>query len=203
MKRSPTLGPYDKRWKLSSARLATILNAVAVGQTREVAAAMAGATKNTLFNWNRRGHKIIAEHGEDAYMLAIAEYIEENTPNRNLPFDPANPYWAAGARHFHLIVDDWLQAAFSVLLAKADALSEATAVSEVRKAGKKNWQAAAWYLERRHPDTYARRNVVVHEGAEDAPVRMEVTGQSQDIMEKVLRLAGLEEAPEQSEDDAD
>lgn len=42
----------------------------------------------------------------------------------------------------------------SVEKAKADAVIESVLV--IRKAAKDNWQAAAWFLERCHPDEFAR-----------------------------------------------
>jgi hypothetical protein len=46
----------------------------------------------------------------------------------------------------------------SVKKAEADAIARNVAI--VQKAAAKTWQAAAWWLERRHPDEFARREPV-------------------------------------------
>jgi transposase len=48
---------------------------------------------------------------------------------------------------------------FAAALTRAEAQSELTCLTNVRKAGKKEqyWRAAAWVLERRHPEDYALR----------------------------------------------
>lgn len=40
---------------------------------------------------------------------------------------------------------------------KAEAESVAEAVARIRKSAEKSWQAAAWWLERRHPEDFAKR----------------------------------------------
>lgn len=43
---------------------------------------------------------------------------------------------------------------------KAEALAVQASVGVVRHAARDSWQAAAWWLERRYPDDYARRDRV-------------------------------------------
>ena len=43
---------------------------------------------------------------------------------------------------------------------KAEGEAEAAHTMIVAEAGPKNWQASAWWLERRHPDDYGRRDRV-------------------------------------------
>lgn len=47
--------------------------------------------------------------------------------------------------------------------------SELVALGRIRKAAERNWQAAAWYLERRKPHEWGRRRVEVT-GADGKPV---------------------------------
>lgn len=47
-------------------------------------------------------------------------------------------------------------AAFAAAVEKAMADAETGCVSTIRKASRTQWQAAAWLLERRHPDRYGR-----------------------------------------------
>lgn len=45
---------------------------------------------------------------------------------------------------------------FSESLKKADALAEAKRVQTILQAGNDSWQAAAWYLERKHRDRWGK-----------------------------------------------
>ena len=54
---------------------------------------------------------------------------------------------------------EWMNndAAFSVAVRKAEATRAQAALRSIEKAAKEdNWQAAAWYLERRYPSEYGR-----------------------------------------------
>ena len=48
--------------------------------------------------------------------------------------------------------------AFSVIIKKAEAEACARMVATVTKAAEKTWQAAAWWLERKYPARYAKRD---------------------------------------------
>lgn len=58
---------------------------------------------------------------------------------------------------------------------KASAEAEAEAVALVKKAAKSKhegeWQAAAWYLERRNTKAWGRRMALQHTGADDGPIQ--------------------------------
>jgi hypothetical protein len=60
-------------------------------------------------------------------------------------------------------------------LRKAVPAAEVTALARVVKAAEdpRHWQAAAWLLERRHPDRYARTVRTELSGAEGGPVQVE------------------------------
>ncbi len=63
---------------------------------------------------------------------------------------------------------------------KAEAEAEALRVSRISKAGKDgNWQADAWYLERRYPDRWGKR------------IQQEVTGKDGGPLEYVQRVQEL------------
>ena len=48
-------------------------------------------------------------------------------------------------------------------------------VALIQKAAKDNWQAAAWYLERRYPEDYGRReqHKLEHTGPRGGPIQTE------------------------------
>jgi hypothetical protein len=63
---------------------------------------------------------------------------------------------------------------------KAEAEAEALRVSRISKAGKEgNWQADAWYLERRYPERWGKR------------IQQEVTGKDGGPLEYVQRVQEL------------
>lgn len=77
---------------------------------------------------------------------------------------------------------------------KAEATAEARNLTIINKAAEKNWQAAAWYLERRAPDRWGRRDRVQaelnHTGKVDGDLSYSMKGLS---TEELKRLAQLDE----------
>jgi transposase-like protein len=60
---------------------------------------------------------------------------------------------------------DTLEALFCTALERAAAVAERTASLNVLRASLVDWRAAAWYLERRRPDRWGRRDHVEHTGS--------------------------------------
>lgn len=58
---------------------------------------------------------------------------------------------------------------FSELLKKANAEAQARNVAIIAKAASKQWQAAAWFLERKHHDSWGRHDTLNHGNADDKP----------------------------------
>lgn len=73
---------------------------------------------------------------------------------------------------------------------KAEADAEAGSVAIIRKAAVENWQAAAWYLERKHPDRWAKKETI----RLDIDLRREV--------ERIAQEQGLDPAEVLKEADA-
>lgn len=88
-----------------------LLDRIRAGTPIRQACASVGLSKDTFYDWMRRGEVASSGHHKDFY-----DAVEK---------------------------------------AKADAVIESVLI--VRKAAKENWQAAAWYLERCHPDEFAKR----------------------------------------------
>jgi transposase-like protein len=64
---------------------------------------------------------------------------------------------------------DAVKDAEAVAEVRAEALIQAAALGDKKHPGQ--WQAAAWYLERRHPDRWSRKERVELSGNKDSPVR--------------------------------
>lgn len=58
---------------------------------------------------------------------------------------------------------------FSDAVKKAISTVEMDTLTDLRR-GPLNWQAKAWWLERRHPDKWGNRQKVVHSGPNDGPI---------------------------------
>lgn len=58
---------------------------------------------------------------------------------------------------------DWRMAdpTLSTLLKKAKAEQLASMIANIKQAGQKEWAAHAWYLERRYPEKFAKKTIVV------------------------------------------
>src|SRR5688572_6680302 len=70
---------------------------------------------------------------------------------------------AAGVADIHpSTLYEWLakDPTFSDAVEKAEAKAEGTYIAAVANAVPKSWQAAAWWLERRHHEDFAQRNKV-------------------------------------------
>lgn len=57
-----------------------------------------------------------------------------------------------------------LYATFAVAVTKAEAEAEKTFVQRVKTATMEHWQAAAWYLERKNPTDWGRKDRHEHSG---------------------------------------
>lgn len=113
--------------KLTPEKTQEIFNLLAGGNTHDTAAALAGISEATFYNWLKRGREA-SEKG--SHRKADQPYID-----------------------------------FFQNVKKAEALAEAKRIEIIRKASEGNgpfdnpdWKAAAWYLERRYPEKWGRRD---------------------------------------------
>jgi hypothetical protein len=59
--------------------------------------------------------------------------------------------------------DDRPYVEFAEAVKEAEAAAEVQSVGTIRQAGQQSWQAAAWYLERKYPDRWARKDTLRQE----------------------------------------
>lgn len=57
---------------------------------------------------------------------------------------------------------------------KAEATAEEKALKQIRSAAPEHWQAAAWYLERKFPNRWGRKERVEHTGKDGEAIQAEV-----------------------------
>ncbi len=85
-------------------------------------------------------------------------------------------------------------ALFAEALKKADAEAESADVLIIKKAAKKSWQAAAWLLERKRFQRWARREKMEHSGPDGGAIRTESKLTVKDIQKIVDHPKGVEYA---------
>lgn len=127
--------------KLTRERADALADLLRKGNYRERAAQAVGVHRTTFYGWLERAEL-------EAQTLA----------------DPDTP----AAERARLGDSDYLYLLDVVTRAEAEA--ETSAVETIRKHFPVDWRSAAWYLERRHPDKWRRRDSV---SLEDAPVSPE------------------------------
>ena len=98
--------------KLTQEIIDDIVIALRAGNYLETAAAYVGVSKQTLFNWLRRGAR-----GQERICVEFLDSVK-----------------------------------------KAQAESEIRDIATIITASKTSWQAAAWRLERKHPDRWGRKD---------------------------------------------
>jgi hypothetical protein len=77
---------------------------------------------------------------------------------------------------------------FAVAATRAEAQAELAALNEVRREGSfGDWRAAAWFLERRHPSRWRRRDTIDHSG--EVRRTVEVVAPSDE--ERAAAIAGI------------
>lgn len=122
--------------KLNPKRQADIVSRLTAGVYFDTACVSSGITEQTGHNWMARARDslaLISEHGEDGAELS-AEEVEELVPEKERPF-----------------------VAFYHAVKEASADAEVGALALLR-AGGQNWQAQAWFLERRFSERWRRRD---------------------------------------------
>lgn len=83
-------------------------------------------------------------------------------------------------------------------LKRAEAYAEAKRVDNILKAGEMgDWKADAWYLERRYPERWARKERHEHTGKDGGPI--EVVDARERLRERLSRMSA-QQSVDESED---
>jgi hypothetical protein len=166
--------------KITLDRLQKLVGYVSNGLAISSAASAVGISGNTAFVWQRRGKLEIVRvddlTGEDS--LEQIPTLEEHWPTKN--------HWTDVPEDFDPV--EWPFVVFALALEKAKSVFESRALTVISQAMTKNWQAAAWLLERKMPEQYGRpeaRLRIAHEGSEaGSPVAVDVSVVSADEIER-------------------
>jgi len=63
---------------------------------------------------------------------------------------------------------------FLSAIKEAEAKAEDNALQVIQGANKDSWQSAAWYLERRKPDRWGKKERIEHSGNKEKPVALSI-----------------------------
>lgn len=81
---------------------------------------------------------------------------------------------------------------------KAHATAESIRVRIINNASEKNWQAAAWWLERKHSDRWSRKEKRELSGPDGGPIRTEDAGLTD--KERLSQIFAIIDGEEETED---
>lgn len=71
---------------------------------------------------------------------------------------------------FYAWLKDKRKPEFSEAIKKAEMACKQRNIARIQNASKKNWQAAAWWLERKYPEEFAIRQKLEHSGPNGGPI---------------------------------
>jgi hypothetical protein len=146
-----------------------IIDAVLEGNGIETAAASIGISRSSLYEWLQMGRALRAKLEEQVGTSVELDRVVWETENqqgkKGKPVDTLAHIRAIGKREKH-----WLCVELVDGVEKARARAEMQSVALIRKAAEKNWQAAAWYLERRNYQEWGRKDKVEVSGPQGGPI---------------------------------
>jgi hypothetical protein len=133
--------------KLNARTCRIIYRAIITGDTQSGAARLARVDPATLSGWKTKGLK----HSQTCE-LEIHECLLNHTEE--------------AAAH-----------KFALNLKRAEAIAIGESIGNIRRIGKKEWTANAWWLERRHPVEWGKKEQVVHSGEvnSNTTIKIELT----------------------------
>ena len=165
----------NKNRKLNKTRIAAIVKGIKLGATYEHAALAAGVTYNSFNNWMNRAKEVQAKLDNGV---------------------------------IDCVTDDYEILCIELFGAVKKAEGDAVAgwLAQLNKAAKlpQHWQAAAWRLERRYPDTYGRRVVDTNVKGTGPNGELEVVHSADEVASAILtKLAAIGSAALESDGDGD
>jgi transposase len=127
-----------------------IVNAITAGCYVETAVVLSGIVKDTFYRWLKKGASVKKTINKFVDTIDIPEGISHDSLSD----------WVVNelVKTNTLSESDFKYASFSDAVSRALADSEYNDVVRMEKAGKEDWKAVAWRLERRFPDRWGRRD---------------------------------------------
>lgn len=176
--RLPTPPPGGRPTKCTPERVGGITLAIRGGNFVETAAAHAGVDKTTLYDWMRRGRAEldrIAAEDDRPPPQRMSRRRRFQDAERALERDAEKPYAK--------LVEE---------IDRALADAEVTRVARISTAGISDWRADAWWLERRAPDRWGKRETLTHQGPSGGPVAHKVEAQTTTTVQEAAPLPAVD-----------
>jgi transposase len=177
--------------KISPLRISALLTAASQGVSIDSMCLSAGVSRKSFYKWLTRGEDELARVGgsEEDPEVIVTEWLDEFTDD----FKADNPMWIMDPPEV-FDANEWIFVLFSTRYKKAIALAEIRSIKLINKAAKGGaWQAAAWWLERRIPATYGRKDQVSLQGvAGGEPIHMEAHPSVEGLLDKIMELEAAE-----------
>lgn len=151
--------PVGRPSALTRDIFAKIITFIKAGQYQYTAAGVHGITRETLFNWVKRGrHSKRGIYRE--FFHALQEAVAEGEARKlQVITRSANGFPVEKTKEVYVADPD------GDLKLKEKV---------VEKTVRQEWAAAAWMLERMHPDRYGRRDKVEHTGDGGGPIDVNI-----------------------------
>lgn len=148
--------------RLSPRILTELVEVLADGNYISTACQCVGIGESTFYEWRERGQSEVdrlAMQGMDSESMAVEACcgnLMEALGRCPEAFDP----------------NEWAFVVFKYQTERARARAEVNSLKLIRTAADTSWRAAAWYLERTHPERYGLRQSVNLAGSPGAPVEI-------------------------------
>lgn len=152
--------------KFTPERRQIIIDAIKEGNTKKTAAALAGIDRKTLYDWLDRGRNEEPPELDGMTMKALKARARENKVKG----------YSRMSRDLlvkAIIENETAYRSFLYAVEQAEAQGMAQHVKNIRQAGLEDWKASAWFLERRDPENYARRDALKVENQHSGKIETE------------------------------
>lgn len=149
--------------RLSPSILSELVEVLADGNYISTACQYVGIGESAFYEWRERGQSEVERldmqglDGESMAQEACCGELIEALDRCPEPFDP----------------DEWAFVVFKYQTERARSRAEVNSLKLIRNAADTSWRAAAWYLERTHPERYGLRQSVNLAGSPGAPVQIQ------------------------------
>ena len=174
-----------RKTKLTTERKQLLLEEIEDGSTRELAARLAGISEQTLYNWIKRGREYEPDDSLDR--MKKSELVKK-----------ARGQGISGAAKLtktqlidKLEESERIYQDFYFELERAEAKAMKKHIKNITRAGIEDWRASAWYLERRDPDNWGRRDRVHLDNNHSGTIQTKETQET-----KIEIIQRLENDPE-------
>lgn len=169
--------------------MAALLRGVRDGNYFRHAAEATGIHFTTAYDWVTKGDNAITAARTERPEID-AEIADWLLVFPTAYYKPTNDLWSAPPPAPWNSVDreeEWQFVLFATLMRRAKAEAVTQAVTQIRRAGRDQWQAAAWYLERTNHAEFGRKTSLEHSGPDGGPVTIEAAT-PEELAERIKTL---------------